>query len=279
MTIKTKLRSIYRPIYNHLIFTFLDRQVKNDKFPIPELIYQKNQIANVYPSIYPFYPNLSFLDAVKEHTTRLETVAVLFNSGVVLEKEWGSEIDDHNIVIRVNFMPSFGFEKHVGSKTTIRVLGRAWIFQEDQEILVHTYNDEKYLKSDLENYKTSEKLRQNALYLSKHNEINRLFQPYLGGMMTNGFRAVLIGLSLGDQVMIYGADPESKNYYKGKSLGHFPRKSELDYTKKTMQNWNISQDFDWYFNPIKNGKVPKTHNTIRREYAFYKLHPRVAIAS
>lgn len=46
--------------------------------------------------------------------------AIVGNSPIVLEKEWGNEIDSHDIVVRFNIAKTQGFEKHVGSKSSIR---------------------------------------------------------------------------------------------------------------------------------------------------------------
>jgi hypothetical protein len=50
------------------------------------------------------------------------SVAIVGNSGVVLENTLGSEIDDHDWILRFNGAEVEGYEKHVGSKTTFRCL-------------------------------------------------------------------------------------------------------------------------------------------------------------
>jgi hypothetical protein len=64
-------------------------------------------------------PELSF--------TKDKRVAVVGSSGILLNTEFGSEIDDHDIVVRFNVARTEGYEKHVGSKTDIRVMnGHSW---------------------------------------------------------------------------------------------------------------------------------------------------------
>lgn len=46
--------------------------------------------------------------------------AVVGNSSIILNKEYGEYIDEHDVIIRFNTAKVDGFEKHVGSKTTIR---------------------------------------------------------------------------------------------------------------------------------------------------------------
>ena len=48
------------------------------------------------------------------------SVAIVGNAGKLLKKEQGDLIDNHDVVIRFNHGPTAGYEKHVGSKTTMR---------------------------------------------------------------------------------------------------------------------------------------------------------------
>jgi len=52
-------------------------------------------------------------------------VALVASSSSLLNEELGSEIDKFNTVIRFNGAPTIGYEKYVGSKTTIRVMNHA----------------------------------------------------------------------------------------------------------------------------------------------------------
>jgi hypothetical protein len=51
-----------------------------------------------------------------------KTCAVVSNSGSLLENEYGSLIDSHDVILRVNRCIIKGFETYVGSKTDIRLL-------------------------------------------------------------------------------------------------------------------------------------------------------------
>lgn len=50
-----------------------------------------------------------------------KSVAVVGNSGKLLHTNHGEAIDSHDAVIRFNWAPTEGYEKHVGTKTTIRI--------------------------------------------------------------------------------------------------------------------------------------------------------------
>ena len=48
--------------------------------------------------------------------------AIVGNAGHLMTKPYGKYIDAHDVVVRFNILPTTGFEKNVGSKTTLRVL-------------------------------------------------------------------------------------------------------------------------------------------------------------
>ncbi|UPR03497.1 sialyltransferase [Chloropicon primus] len=54
-----------------------------------------------------------------------KTCAVVGNSGVLTRNELGSEIDEHDVVIRFNLSPTLGYENHVGKRTSIRFWSRS----------------------------------------------------------------------------------------------------------------------------------------------------------
>lgn len=51
-----------------------------------------------------------------------DDVAIIGSSGILLDKEYGENIDKYGTVIRFNRAPVLGFESSVGSKTDIRVV-------------------------------------------------------------------------------------------------------------------------------------------------------------
>jgi hypothetical protein len=52
------------------------------------------------------------------------SIAIVGSSGNLLKKEYGPIIDSHKEVVRFNRAPTKGYEKHVGSRTTIRVVNQ-----------------------------------------------------------------------------------------------------------------------------------------------------------
>eukprot|EP00241_Pyramimonas_parkeae_P002642 CAMPEP_0114241566 /NCGR_PEP_ID=MMETSP0058-20121206/9698_1 /TAXON_ID=36894 /ORGANISM="Pyramimonas parkeae, CCMP726" /LENGTH=452 /DNA_ID=CAMNT_0001354095 /DNA_START=138 /DNA_END=1496 /DNA_ORIENTATION=- len=48
--------------------------------------------------------------------------AIVGNSGLLKETSFGADIDAHDVVVRLNAAPTKGFERHVGKRTTVRVI-------------------------------------------------------------------------------------------------------------------------------------------------------------
>ncbi|XP_073318856.1 beta-galactoside alpha-2,6-sialyltransferase 2-like [Pagrus major] len=55
-------------------------------------------------------------------TSRYQSCAVVTSAGAVLNSSLGREIDSHDAVLRFNAAPTKGFERDVGTKTTIRII-------------------------------------------------------------------------------------------------------------------------------------------------------------
>tara|TARA_Y100001972_G_C7663543_1_gene334993 strand:+ start:1357 stop:2100 length:744 start_codon:yes stop_codon:yes gene_type:complete len=93
-----------------------------------------NDVFNINKSLnYPLVKNSGLklnqiISRIKEmNKPRLNikgnpSIAVIGNSGILLDNEFGKEIDSHDLIIRCNLARVKGFEKHVGSKTSIRCI-------------------------------------------------------------------------------------------------------------------------------------------------------------
>ncbi len=278
----TKMLGKLKKIYNKIMYKknlYVHKYVNRDKCIPKRAVYSKREIKEKFEGIHKYYPEESLKKAVKRESGKTKKAGVVFNSGKVTKKENGKSIDNEDVVVRVNFMPTKGYEKKVGSKTTMRVLGREWIFSEGENILIHTYNNNDYLKSDIKNMKKSERLREKKLYICRNDYVNQFFWPYLGGMMTNGFRAVMISLSVCDHVTIYGADPKgASSADEDGSIKKFPTEKDEKYIRKKSEEWNLEQNIERYFEPIEDGsQSDKLHPTLSNEYEFYRSHPRVSM--
>mmetsp|Transcript_28855 Transcript_28855/g.92128 ORF Transcript_28855/g.92128 Transcript_28855/m.92128 type:complete len:413 (+) Transcript_28855:166-1404(+) len=61
----------------------------------------------------------------KEPRYDFEECAVVGNSGQLLNKDYGEQIDASDAVLRINNAPIAGFDKHVGTKTTFNLVNQA----------------------------------------------------------------------------------------------------------------------------------------------------------
>ena len=69
----------------------------------------------IKPFLTSTYPEMFNLSS----TSR---VCLVGNSGLMLTKKWGKEIDNSDVVIRFNHAPTKGYEEYVGNKTTLRLV-------------------------------------------------------------------------------------------------------------------------------------------------------------
>lgn len=83
--------------------------------------------------------------------------AVVGNSPLLLGRGAGPSIDSHDVVIRFNFAPTRGFERDVGTQTSVRVMGKTWVWSsqdmgdgEASPIIIHRYNTNDYFTEDLQ---------------------------------------------------------------------------------------------------------------------------------
>ncbi|XP_010878815.2 beta-galactoside alpha-2,6-sialyltransferase 2 [Esox lucius] len=62
------------------------------------------------------------LEGTERGQSRFRTCAVVTSAGSILHSGLGKEIDSHDAVLRFNAAPTEGYERDVGSKTTIRII-------------------------------------------------------------------------------------------------------------------------------------------------------------
>ncbi|XP_041055583.1 beta-galactoside alpha-2,6-sialyltransferase 2-like [Carcharodon carcharias] len=82
------------------------------------------------------------LDKIRINRQSFRSCAVVTSAGSILNSSLGEEIDSHDAVLRFNAAPTQGYEKDVGSKTTIRVI--------NSQILVnpeHKFNNSTLFKN------------------------------------------------------------------------------------------------------------------------------------
>ena len=158
------------------------------------------------------------------------TCAVVGNGGSLLLHELGSTIDMHDVVIRLNAGPTAGYEAHVGSKTTLRLVNRlhmGYRGNDDETVLQHVSTP-----IALQQYTSlmSRARSQTASLVSKDASGNasslfdgaraesmwtqtflldpafhdRAFEYIDKGVLSNGMYAVILATELCSKVSVYG---------------------------------------------------------------------------
>ena len=131
------------------------------------------------------------------------TCAVVGSSGIVLNYDHGSDIDEHDMVLRFNSAPTRGFEKHVGSKTTYRITNtQNWGFHEpktDESILIH-FRAKSAIKGLFWNSKQKKTLK---LYAFAPDFVEYVAQK-VNFLATSGLYGILLALQRCHSVSVYG---------------------------------------------------------------------------
>ena len=144
------------------------------------------------------------------------SIAVIGNSGLVLDSEKGDEIDKHDIVIRCNLGKVVGYEKHVGSKTTFRIVsGKSSLYAnehtdtfsdwdinflsslQNEHIIFSSYRVNHYIKG----FGVHRKAR--WLHYLNQNFIKEC-QELVNDYPSIGFQAIILATQLSNNVSIYG---------------------------------------------------------------------------
>ena len=152
-------------------------------------------------------------DLVDPNKTHYGTCAVVGSAGLLLTQDFGEEIDAHDAIFRFNIAPAKGFERHVGSRTTIRMINRHHLgFREfdDEVCLFHTTVDEamrKYMRIR-QKHPHLPNVPMDMSFYKKVVEWNKLETP------TNGYFGLKLALMLCDRIDIYGFLRTWKGYVK-----------------------------------------------------------------
>ena len=87
--------------------------------PVPPTAARENGAEKKQPPSFVLATNP---DMPFELALRCNACALVSSSGMLLGSNAGSQIDSADCVFRLNSAPTLGFEKDVGSKTTVRVI-------------------------------------------------------------------------------------------------------------------------------------------------------------
>ncbi len=157
------------------------------------------------PNEEPFFSQFAKILPKKDEIGRafFGTCAVVGSSGIVLNYDHGSDIDEHDMVFRFNSAPTRGFEKHVGSKTTYRITNtQNWGFHEpktDESILIR-FRAKSAIKGLFWNSKQKKPLK---LYAFAPDFVEYVAQK-VNFLATSGLYGILLALQRCHSVSVYG---------------------------------------------------------------------------
>jgi hypothetical protein len=94
-----------------------------------------------------------------------KTVAIVGSAPSLLENEWGTEIDNHDVVIRLNLMKPEGKENFMGNRTDIRFIGCTLL--EKHEADLKKLENETIVITTLKNYPYKHLLSERCFFYEK----------------------------------------------------------------------------------------------------------------
>ena len=114
--------------------------------------------------------------------------AVVGNGGSLLLYRLGHVVDAHDVVIRLNAGPTAGFEEHVGTRTTYRLVNRLHMgFREGNEVVLQHVSTAESLAQFLKGAGNALINRRYIIDMSFHEWAYNFTDK---GVLSNGFYAV-----------------------------------------------------------------------------------------
>lgn len=150
-------------------------------------------------------PPASFLGRHFHRTEAVRSCAVISSSPAILNSSFGHQIDQHDLVLRFNNAITKGFEKDVGSKTTLRFTNKLTEgFREGQEAIVAFFCSTKPCKGGKNNLRRLGSKKVHALHPDFIDNVNSPWFRKQGHVPTSGFLGVMLLLHVCSEVHLYG---------------------------------------------------------------------------
>lgn len=154
---------------------------------------------------------------VDPEAPRFESVAVVANSGRLLDSGLGEFIDCKDAVVRMNAAPVEGYEEDVGSRTDFRFVNgllqkgktldytstpRNWLERVSGEDLILMPLDPRSAEKAREQAEPQNQVRE--FCESFHDYINNDIKDYIGKVPSTGVLSTFFSLQVADTVYLYG---------------------------------------------------------------------------
>lgn len=156
------------------------------------------------------------------------SVAIVGSSDKLLKIKHGTNIDSFNHVLRFNRAPTEGFEEHVGSKTTMRIvnghvfMSRPFIrWEEDETFVKKLRNTKLILARDPHLISQRDKAIDPSIELyTIKNSLNAYFEPKVM-LPTVGLMGIILMVLSGIRPIVYGwsitIDEPMSHYFNKRS--------------------------------------------------------------
>lgn len=173
-----------------------------------------------------------------------KSVALVASSGRLLDAEYGDDIDNHDLVVRYNAARVVGYEKHVGTRTDVRILnGHAFngstkkdvCLQHDPTFLSKLEGETFLIKS----FNAMEFIEGVLTHINKTpmNFLHQNFLSYCNGLVSKpeasaGLVGVILMVTLGIKPTLYG-------------YGFYSESNDrVHYWEEVNPNWKTGHGFD-----------------------------------
>ncbi|KAK3277874.1 hypothetical protein CYMTET_14149 [Cymbomonas tetramitiformis] len=187
------------PLYDKTVFTV-------DKSSFPK--FEKSAYwgaKNLDDPVISALPPASFLGRHFHRTEAVRSCAVISSSPDILNSSLGNQIDQHDLVMRFNNAITKGFEKDVGSKTTLRFTNKLTEgFREGQEAIVAFFCNTKPCKGGKNGLRRLGSKKVHALHPDFIDNVNSPWFRKQGHVPTSGFLGVMLLLHVCSEVHLYG---------------------------------------------------------------------------
>ncbi|XP_030597379.1 CMP-N-acetylneuraminate-beta-galactosamide-alpha-2,3-sialyltransferase 1-like [Archocentrus centrarchus] len=161
-------------------------------------------------------------DVAEPRPDRCRTCAVVGNSGNLKGSRYGALIDFHDIVIRINYGRTKGYETDVGTRTTHRVMYPESVTKLDNttHLLFFPFKTRdflwlyKCLNPGESDFRHSDKIANKDLIMILHpafiKYVHEVWLGNKGSYPSTGFLTVVLSLFMCDEVTIFGFGADSE---------------------------------------------------------------------